>query len=104
MATERQILANRRNRMLWRGITAVGRLRLSQAALQNRPWEHSTGPKTQAGKNRSKMNALRHGGRSKVVRIKLDLIARLIRDVRRPCSPETILKRVRRKMQPDRPL
>ena len=78
MATERQILANRLNRMLWQGLTLEGRERLRNAALQNRPWERSTGPKTEAGKNRSKMNALRHGGRSKVVRIKLDLIDRLI--------------------------
>jgi len=29
-----------------------------------KPWHHSTGPKTQDGKEESKMNALKHGLRS----------------------------------------
>jgi hypothetical protein len=30
-----------------------------------RPWEHNTGPKTEAGKARSSMNGLKHGLRSR---------------------------------------
>ena len=33
-----------------RGLSDAGREKLRQAALANRPWEHSTGPKTIAGK------------------------------------------------------
>lgn len=35
--------------------------RLRAAAIRNRPWEHSTGPRTTGGKARSRMNALKHG-------------------------------------------
>jgi hypothetical protein len=35
-----------------RGFTAEGRERLRQSALVNRPWLHSTGPRTAAGKLR----------------------------------------------------
>ena len=33
-----------------------------------RPWEKTTGPKSELGKNRSKMNAYRHGNRCAEVR------------------------------------
>jgi hypothetical protein len=39
-----------------RGLTAEGRQRLRLAALANRPWEHSTGPRTPEGKSRSAAN------------------------------------------------
>jgi hypothetical protein len=37
-------------------LTPQGSDRLRQRALTNRPWEHSTGPKTAAGKARSAAN------------------------------------------------
>jgi hypothetical protein len=37
-------------------LTAEGRQRLRLAALANRPWEHSTGPRTPEGKSRSAAN------------------------------------------------
>ena len=46
----RRVLAGRANRMKWGGISPEGLERLRQAALQNRPWRFSTGPKTAAGK------------------------------------------------------
>ncbi len=64
MATKRQIQANRRNRRLWKGHSPEGLEKLRQAALLNQPWLKSTGPRTERGKARSSMNALRHGCRS----------------------------------------
>jgi len=46
-------------RLSSRGLRA---LRLS--ARRVRPWERSTGPRSYIGKNRSKMNAYKHGLRS----------------------------------------
>src|SRR5688572_28133480 len=37
---------------------------LRASAMANRPWQWSSGPRTVAGKTRSKMNALKHGERS----------------------------------------
>jgi hypothetical protein len=37
------------------------KLKQSELIRQTKPWEFSTGPKTQAGKERSKMNAFKHG-------------------------------------------
>lgn len=64
MATQRQIEANRRNRKLWRGHTPAGLATLRRAALRNKPWLKSTGPQSETGKARSKINAWRHGERS----------------------------------------
>lgn len=64
MATIQQIIANRRNRKAWRGHTEEGLRKIREAALRNQPWHGSTGPRTKRGKDRSKMNALKHGGRS----------------------------------------
>jgi hypothetical protein len=52
----RRVEAGRRSRQKWRGFSADGIQRLRQAALANRPWEHSTGPRTAAGKARSVEN------------------------------------------------
>jgi hypothetical protein len=40
------------------GLTPQGRRRLQEAALANRPWEHSMGPRTAEGKARSAANGL----------------------------------------------
>lgn len=37
---------------------------LRAAARRARPWERSTGPRSEIGKSRSKMNAYKHGLRS----------------------------------------
>jgi hypothetical protein len=44
------------NRMKRRGLTPEGRERLRQAALENRPWRFSTGPRTPEGKARVALN------------------------------------------------
>ncbi len=50
-----------------RNLSAAGRQRLRDAALRNRPWEYSTGPKTPAGKARVAQNGRwrQRGGKSK---------------------------------------
>jgi hypothetical protein len=37
---------------------------LVRSAQRNRPWEHSTGPKTPEGKARTSKNAWKHGERA----------------------------------------
>jgi len=44
--------------------TPAGREAKRAAALLHKPWLHSTGPRTPAGKRRSALNALRHGLKS----------------------------------------
>lgn len=69
MVSERQIRANRLNWAKRRGLTEAGRQRLRQAARRDRPWEHSTGPRTERGKARSRLNAETSGERSAAVRV-----------------------------------
>ena len=59
----RRVAAGKANRRRRRPLTAAGRERLRGAALQQRPWEHSTGPRSAAGK----AQAVRNGKRRQVV-------------------------------------
>ena len=52
----KRVAAGRRNRLKRRGLTEAGRQRLRDAALRNRPWQYSTGPRTAAGKARAALN------------------------------------------------
>lgn len=47
------------------GWTQERRLKQSEAIKRCKPWEKSTGAKTPEGKEKSKMNAYKHGARSK---------------------------------------
>ncbi len=82
VATERQIRACRANRKLWRGHTPEGLERLREAAKRTKPWLKSTGPRTEAGKDRSKMNALKHGAYSAPVKAARKHLTQQIRLVR----------------------
>ena len=53
------------------GWTPERRKKQSELIKTWKPWEKSTGAKTTEGKNKSKMNALKHGCRSELFR-KLD--------------------------------
>jgi hypothetical protein len=46
----RRVAAGLRNRALRKGLTEAGRRRLQEAARENKPWLHSTGPRSAAGK------------------------------------------------------
>ena len=61
-ANPRRVAAGKLNRRLRRGLTPEGRERLRQAALAGRPWLHSSGPKTAAGKLRVAENGKRRLG------------------------------------------
>lgn len=55
----RRVAAGRRNRLLRKGLTPLGREKLRQAARKNRPWIHATGPRTPVGKARVALNGKR---------------------------------------------
>ena len=69
MLSKRRIRANRQNWAKRRGLTEAGRQRLRQAARRDRPWDHSTGPRTKRGKARSRMNAETDGEYAAAVRV-----------------------------------
>ena len=52
----RRVAAGRLNRQRRGALTPAGRLRLRQAALRDRPWEHATGPTTLEGRARAASN------------------------------------------------
>lgn len=52
----KRVAAGRANRAKRGPLTPAGRERMRQAALANRPWVHSTGPKTEAGKRQAARN------------------------------------------------
>jgi hypothetical protein len=66
------------------------RARQAARARLARPWRHSTGPRTEAGKARVAMNALRHGCRSRAWQLKAQRIRRAIR----LCAQTILLARV----------
>ncbi len=61
LLSQKQLDANRRNLRKAGQLTEDGRARLREAARRNRPWEHTTGPRTAEGLARSSKNALKHG-------------------------------------------
>ena len=62
-----------------RNWTPEARKRQSEIARRDRPWEKSTGPRTGAGKERSRWNALRHGYETASARAKRDALCRALR-------------------------
>jgi hypothetical protein len=62
-----------------KGWTPERRARQSALIRRWQPWRRSTGPKSEAGKMRVAMNALRHGGRSRAWRLRTQRIRHAIR-------------------------
>lgn len=80
----RRVEAGRRNRQLRRGLSDTGRQRLQEAAMRNRPWEHSTGPRTPQGKAQAARNGLRGAGVSRrSIRRELAPVTKLLTDMRK---------------------
>lgn len=82
MSSERKLTANRANLRTRKGLTPAGRQRLREAALRNRPWEVSTGPRTAGGKARSRGNAWKHGWYEAERRARRRLAFRLLAGIR----------------------
>ncbi len=55
-------------RMIRKNWSDENREKQSKLIMRVKPWEHSTGPRSQAGKRRSKMNAQKHGFGSESLR------------------------------------
>jgi hypothetical protein len=84
-----RVAAGRANRRLRGPLTEAGRERLRAAALRRHPWEHSTGPRTAAGKAQAARNGKRRqaGPRSvREVRAELREVRALVREVRAACG------------------
>src|SRR4051812_11948676 len=84
----KRVAAGRRNRQLWTGFSPAGLQRLRQHALRNRPWEHSTGPRSAAGKARAAANGrVRQKGPRSVreVRATLADVRELVAEMRIAC-------------------
>jgi hypothetical protein len=80
----KRVAAGRLNWIRRGPLTDVGREKLRQAALRNRPWEHSTGPRTPAGKAQSVLNGKRRqrGPRSiREIRAELKAVRELVREM-----------------------
>jgi hypothetical protein len=81
----RRVAAGRLNRAKGGPLTDAGRERLRQAALRNKPWEHSTGPRTPAGRAQSVING-KHRQRGpqslREVRAALKEVRELVRQMR----------------------
>jgi hypothetical protein len=81
----RKLAACRLNLAKRTGLTPEGRERLRQAALKNRPWRFSTGPRTPAGKAQMVLNGKKRqlGPRSvREVRADLAGVRQLLEDMR----------------------
>ncbi len=53
----RRVAAGKRNRKLRNPITPKGRAKLRETALEHKPWERSTGPRSTGGKRKASSNA-----------------------------------------------
>jgi hypothetical protein len=80
----KRIAAGRENQKKWR-LTPKGRERLRQAALKNKPWHLSTGPRTPEGKAQMGVNGKKRqlGPHSvREIRVDLAILRTLMRDMR----------------------
>ena len=68
-------------------LTPAGLRSLREAVHRVRPWEASTGPRTAQGKERSRMNAWRHGERSLAASEQRREATELMRVIRRLAPP-----------------
>jgi hypothetical protein len=88
----KRVTAGRINRQK-RKLTEAGRQRLREAAMNNKPWDYATGPRTDAGKAKSAQNGWRQEADISFRRLREKL-----RDVQRSADE---LAELRRKMLGD---
>lgn len=85
----KRVAAGRRNRQLREALSLDARERLRIAALQHRPWEHATGPQTEAGKAQSAKNgAYRQQGERSIRELRREVadVGDLIKSMQHFCS------------------
>jgi len=78
------------SRACWKGISAEGLARLRASALKNKPWEHTTGPRTASGKARVAANGKKRQKGAKSVRelrAELREVHELLQVMKESCSP-----------------
>jgi len=74
-----------------KGWTEERRRKQAEIIRQNKPWEKSTGPKTQKGKDKVALNALKHGRDSQMMRsysAALTLNAQFVKQVNIACKTD----------------
>src|SRR5271156_4113296 len=85
----RRVAAGTLTRLVRRPLTDAGRERLRLAAMLNRPWDHSTGPKSPQGRAQAARNGKkRQKGPRSVREVKADLraVRSLLRAIRHDCE------------------
>lgn len=71
----KRVAAGRLNRAKREGLTPEGREKLRRLALENQPWQHSTGPRTPEGKARIRAsNKARQKGPLSIGAIRAELV------------------------------
>jgi len=83
-----RVSAGRANRRRRGPLTEAGRERLRAAAFRNKPWLHSSGPRTAEGKAQASRNGKRRqlGPRSaREIRADLKAVRAIIRSMREVC-------------------
>jgi hypothetical protein len=95
----KRVAAGKRNRKKRGPLTKEGLSRLREAALENRPWERSTGPTTAKGKAKSAANgrtkqsgpkSLRQIRREVLAEVSLDELAALRHSLERSIEGSTV--------------
>ena len=89
----KRVAAGRVNRMKRGILTAGGRQSLREAALRNRPWEHSTGPRTAAGKAQAVENGKTRQIGSRSVREMRSEVADVASLIRQMSESRDLIKR-----------
>jgi len=71
----KRVKAGRINQRKRKGLTEIGRARLRAAAMEHRPWQFATGPRTPQGKARAAANGKLNCRKAGLQELQADLAA-----------------------------